>query len=71
MSRGDRPQPNILITGTPGTGKTLLCTLLAERTNMNYVNVGDVVKQYGFYEGRDEEMDTLILDEDKVCSSKE
>ncbi|BFU25900.1 adenylate kinase, putative [Entamoeba histolytica HM-1:IMSS-B] len=66
MSTGNRPKPNILVTGTPGTGKSLVCSMIAERTDMNYVNVGDVVKQYGFYEGRDEEMDTLILDEDKL-----
>ncbi|KAL7718513.1 Adenylate kinase isoenzyme 6-like protein [Entamoeba marina] len=66
MSKGDRPLPNILITGTPGTGKTLVCSQISEKRNVNSVNVGDVVKQYGFYEEKDEEFDTLVLDEDRL-----
>ncbi|ELP90815.1 adenylate kinase isoenzyme, putative [Entamoeba invadens IP1] len=66
MSKGDRQRPNILVTGTPGTGKSLVCQMVTEKVNINYVNVGDVVTQNGFYESRDEEMDTLVIDEDKV-----
>ena len=58
--------PNILITGTPGTGKTQTSTSAAERTGMNLINVGDIVKKYECYEGRDEDFDTYIVDEDKL-----
>ncbi|KAF1323944.1 adenylate kinase, partial [Globisporangium splendens] len=57
--------PNILVTGTPGTGKTSMCQLLA------HVNVGDLVKERELHEGRDEEFDCFVLDEDKVCDEME
>jgi|Transcript_31372 adenylate kinase len=61
-----RRRPNILITGTPGVGKTATAALLAERAGMKHVCVGDVIKEHKCYEGRDEELDTNILDEDKL-----
>ncbi|TYZ62347.1 hypothetical protein PybrP1_002598 [[Pythium] brassicae (nom. inval.)] len=63
--------PNILVTGTPGTGKTSMCQRIAERTPLQHVNVGDLVKERELHEGRDEEFDTLVLDEDKVCDEME
>ncbi|KAG7383872.1 hypothetical protein PHYPSEUDO_003229 [Phytophthora pseudosyringae] len=54
MTRG----PNILVTGTPGTGKTSMCQQLA-------------VKERGLHNGRDEEFDCFVLDEDKVCDEME
>ncbi|ETW10163.1 hypothetical protein H310_00533 [Aphanomyces invadans] len=61
-----RRLPNILVTGTPGTGKTTLCQLLAERTSLRNVNVGDLVKERDLHAGRDEAFDCFVLDEDKV-----
>jgi len=62
-----RRRPNVLITGTPGTGKTTTASLLAERFDfLQHVNVGEIIKQNKCYEGRDEELDTNILDEDKL-----
>ena len=58
MSVGDRPKPNILVTGTPGTGKSVVCEVLKEATGLQYYNVGDIVKEHGFYDGKDEEMDS-------------
>ena len=63
--------PNILVTGTPGTGKTTTAQLAAERTGLRYINVGDVVKERMCHEGRDEEFDTYILDEEKLCDELE
>eukprot|EP01038_Epipyxis_sp_PR26KG_P011208 gene11208-15033_t len=59
--------PNILITGTPGTGKTETSKLAAEKTGLKYINVGDIVKEFECYESRDEEFDTYIVDDDKLC----
>lgn len=64
-ARGRR-KPNILITGTPGTGKTVLGMELSKRTEMNYVNIGDLAKENNFYEGWDEERDCHVIDEDRV-----
>jgi broad-specificity NMP kinase len=61
-----RTQPNIIITGTPGTGKTSHCELLAERTGLKHISVNQVVKDRECHEGWDEEYQSWIVDEDKV-----
>lgn len=67
-----RKRPNILITGTPGTGKTTTASLIGERIpSINHLNVGDLIKQHKCYEGRDEELDTNVLDEDKLLDIME
>eukprot|EP01029_Cantina_marsupialis_P000893 TRINITY_DN106_c0_g2_i2.p1 TRINITY_DN106_c0_g2~~TRINITY_DN106_c0_g2_i2.p1 ORF type:complete len:193 (+),score=57.16 TRINITY_DN106_c0_g2_i2:47-580(+) len=57
-------KPNILVTGTPGTGKTTFCEVLAERTELKHVNIGDLVREHDFHAGRDEEFDCFLIDED-------
>ncbi|NWS49267.1 KAD6 kinase, partial [Probosciger aterrimus] len=64
-------KPNVLLTGTPGVGKTTLGKELASRTGMAYVNVGDMAKDGELYEGFDEEYDCPILDEDRVIDELE
>lgn len=64
-----RYRPNILITGTPGTGKTTTSELVAIATGLQHICVGELVKRKGLHEGYDEEFDTYILDDDKVGSS--
>jgi adenylate kinase len=66
-----RRVPNILVTGTPGTGKTTLSEAIAERLGFHVVNVGDRVREGGFHAGRDEEFDTLILDDESVDAVRE
>ena len=63
-----RDMPNILITGTPGTGKTLLGRELSERTGMNFINVGELAEKEQLYEGWDEEFQCHIIDEDRVSN---
>lgn len=58
--------PNILITGTPGTGKTTLCNELASLTGLNYLNITQVIKENEFYSGYDNELECHILDEDRL-----
>ena len=64
----DRTRPNILVTGTPGTGKTVTANTLAERTGLSYVNVGDLAKEKHLYEGWDEQYGCHVLDEDNKAS---
>ncbi|KDD76260.1 hypothetical protein H632_c294p1 [Helicosporidium sp. ATCC 50920] len=66
-----RSQPNILITGTPGTGKTTTAELLASAAGLEHVNVGQLVKDEGLHSGWDERFQCHILDEDKVCDELE
>ena len=54
--------------GTPGTGKSTLGQELANRTGLNYVNVGDVAKENNLYDGYDQEYQCHVLDEDAVSA---
>lgn len=61
-------KPNILVTGTPGTGKTTTCSLLADDPNLNlrHINLGELVKQKNLHNGWDDEFECYILNEDLV-----
>ncbi|KAK6907120.1 transcription initiation factor TFIID subunit 9/adenylate kinase [Kwoniella mangroviensis CBS 10435] len=66
-----RQFPIILITGTPGTGKTLHSQLVQQEMSeseipMKHLNIGDVVKEQGFHEGWDEEWKCWIVDEERL-----
>ena len=68
----ERRRPNILLTGTPGVGKTSTAALLAERFDfLTHVNIGEIVQEQKCFEGRDEELDTNVLDEDKLLDALE
>ncbi|KAH9909818.1 AAA domain-containing protein [Xylariomycetidae sp. FL2044] len=66
-----RTNPNIIITGTPGTGKTTHAEILAERTGLRHVSVNQVVKDKECHEGWDEEFQSWIVDEDKLLDALE
>jgi adenylate kinase len=63
--------PNILITGTPGTGKTTTASLLASALNYTHVNVSELVKEKSLHEGFDQEFQSFIIDEDLVVDEME
>ncbi|KAK3735370.1 hypothetical protein QZH41_008701 [Actinostola sp. cb2023] len=71
MASASRSRPNILITGTPGTGKSVTATELAQRTGLNYINVGEFAKENDLYEGWDNDLECHVLDEDKVIDEME
>lgn len=64
-----RKNPNIIITGTPGVGKTTHAEQLARNLGFEHVSINEIVKREGFHEGKDEETNSWIVDEDKVRSS--
>ncbi|RDL35109.1 Adenylate kinase isoenzyme 6-like protein [Venustampulla echinocandica] len=66
-----RTQPNIIITGTPGVGKTTHCETLAQSTGLKHLSVNEVVKERGCHDGYDEELKSWIVDEDKLLDAIE
>ncbi|XP_067931205.1 adenylate kinase isoenzyme 6-like [Watersipora subatra] len=66
-----RSKPNILVTGTPGTGKSTLCQELAERTKLEYINVGDLAKENNYFDGYDEDRGCPVLHEDQLLDDME
>jgi adenylate kinase len=56
-------KPNVLVTGTPGTGKTSLSELVAHELGFRHIEVGKVVKEEGFYSAYDPQFDTHVIEE--------
>lgn len=63
-----RQQPNILVTGTPGTGKTTHCELIASEAGLRHINVGDIVKEHDLHDGYSNEFEAYYVDDDKVSA---
>ncbi|KAK3325642.1 AAA domain-containing protein [Apodospora peruviana] len=66
-----RTLPNMVITGTPGVGKTTHCELVAERTGLKHLSVNEIVKDRECHEGWDDEYQSWIVDEDKLLDAME
>lgn len=64
-----RQLPNILITGTPGTGKTTHSELVAAEARLQHVNIGALVREHELYDGYNEEFEAYFVNDDKVCLS--
>ncbi len=64
-----RTAPNIIITGTPGVGKTSHAEVLAQRTGMRHLSINQVVKERECHDGWDAEYQSWVVDEDKVGGS--
>ena len=56
----------IIVTGTPGTGKTALSKKLAKRLNFHYVDVNKIISKYKLFEGYDRKRKTKIIDAAKL-----
>lgn len=65
--------PVIVITGTPGTGKSTHAQLLVNesRIPLRHINVGELVKEKGFYEEFDHDWASYTVDEDKLLDELE
>lgn len=61
-----RQNPNIVVTGTPGVGKTTHAEQIARNLGFKHLSVNQIVKDEGFHEGKDEETGSWVVDEDKV-----
>ncbi len=56
----------IIVTGTPGTGKTLLSGKLAGKLNFHYIDANDIVRKYKISEGYDKKRKTKLVDANKL-----
>ncbi|KAI9329067.1 AAA domain-containing protein [Obelidium mucronatum] len=66
-----RSLPNILLTGTPGCGKTVTSAMLAQATGLVHIELGKLVKEKGLHDGFDEEFNSYLINDDKVCDELE
>lgn len=67
-SSSQRALPNIVITGTPGTGKTSHAQAFLEACphKFQHLLIGDIVKEKGCHEGWNEEWQSYDVDDEKV-----
>jgi len=62
-----RRAPNILITGTPGTGKSSLAEMLMHNFDgLRHLNVSEIIKERKLADRFNEEWNTWEFDDDKV-----
>ena len=67
-----RLSPNIIITGTPGAGKTSHSELLAQNIpSFRHLSINAFVKERGCHEGWDEGAQSWIVDEDALLDGLE
>ncbi|XGW10962.1 hypothetical protein V3C99_012451 [Haemonchus contortus] len=71
MSAETRRRPNILITGTPGTGKSTLAQEVASRLQFDAIDVGKEVREHGLVEDFDPRLNCHVLDEEKLLDHME
>lgn len=57
---------NLMITGTPGTGKTTLSIKLAEYLEKNHLNISQIAIKENLTDEYDDVLDSHYIDEDKV-----
>lgn len=75
----DKRLPNIVITGTPGVGKTSLAMLLTDNINeqiegnkkYTYINVGKLILDKKLYDNWNQEFDVPEFNEDKTLDELE
>ena len=57
----------IVVTGTPGTGKTEVAKAIASRLNYDYFDVKMFIDQKKLHSGYDQKHDTYLVDEQKLA----
>lgn len=70
-ARKGASRANILVTGTPGVGKSFVAEVLAARLGMKHVSVSDLAKSSNGLGEWDAERDCHVLDEDAVLDAME
>ncbi|CAH0391941.1 unnamed protein product [Bemisia tabaci] len=67
-----RTKPNILVTGTPGVGKSNLCQEIIKNIDgFEWIDISDLAKKQHFLDSYDPELESHVLDEDKLLDELE
>lgn len=56
----------IIITGTPGTGKTIIAKKIAKEKNAKYIDVNKIIVKYNLREKYDRKRRTWVVDVNKL-----
>ncbi|OXB69675.1 UNVERIFIED_CONTAM: hypothetical protein H355_013336 [Colinus virginianus] len=65
------PRPNILVTGTPGVGKSTFCRQLAGEAGLEHIELSRLVEEEQLYTERDVHRGCTIFDEELLLSNIE
>ena len=78
MDNNSTRLPNVLVTGTPGVGKTSLCSLLESQlpedydmSGFRYVKLAELINTKKLYKEWNDEFNVPEFDEDMVCDELE
>jgi len=66
-----RTVPNILIAGTPGTGKSTLSQVISEETGLEWLDISQIAKTNKCLEGYDSTYGSHILNEERLLDEIE
>lgn len=56
----------IIVTGTPGTGKTTISKKIAKEYNLVYLDVNKIIEEYNLDDGYDKKKDCKIIDTNRL-----
>ena len=62
---------NILISGTPGVGKSTHASELATRVGLKYININELAEEGDLYHGWDSELESKIINEEMILDEIE